>query len=409
MAFWLVTGIIGLGALTLLLLALLRRAPQVQAEAENPDIAVYRDQLKSIERDVARGVVGEDDAERARLEIQRRILEADRAAKSVVPSAEAPRGATLAMAAVCALSVLGGSYALYVWLGAPGYGDLPLQARITFAEELRENRPRQDAAEEASRLPPIPADPRHVELVERLRAAVAERGDDIRGFQLLAVNESALGNFVAAHQAQSRVIDLKGDSVRAEDYAALADMMILAAGGYVSPEAEEALTEALRRDATNGTARYYSGLLFMQTARPDMGYRMWRSLLNDSTPEDPWYDALLGQIPEAAMRAGVEFTPPALEGEALSGPTAEDMQAASEMDAEDRDAMIRGMVAGLADRLATEGGPAEEWARLIRAYGVLGEIGQADAIWKESQAVFAGSDQDLALLREAAQAAGVLQ
>jgi cytochrome c-type biogenesis protein CcmH len=48
------------------------------------------------------------------------------------------------------------------------------------------------------------------------------------------------------------------------------------------------------------------------------------------------------------------------------------MEAAAEMAPEDRAAMIEGMVEGLAGRLATEGGPPEDWARLITAFGVLG-------------------------------------
>ena len=39
--------------------------------------------------------------------------------------------------------------------------------------------------------------------------------------------------------------------------------------------------------------------------------------------------------------------------------------------------MIEGMVSGLADRLASKGGSAEEWARLIRAYSVLHEPDKA--------------------------------
>jgi cytochrome c-type biogenesis protein CcmH len=65
------------------------------------------------------------------------------------------------------------------------------------------------------------------------------------------------------------------------------------------------------------------------------------------------------------------------------------MEAAAEMAPEDRAAMIEGMVAGLAERLATEGGPPEDWARLITAFGVLGRGEQAQAVYDEALAVFA--------------------
>ncbi len=66
------------------------------------------------------------------------------------------------------------------------------------------------------------------------------------------------------------------------------------------------------------------------------------------------------------------------------------------------------MVERLGERLATEGGPAPDWARLIRALGVLGERGRAQAIFSESRQVFANQPDDIAALEDAARAAGVL-
>ena len=71
--------------------------------------------------------------------------------------------------------------------------------------------------------------------------------------------------------------------------------------------------------------------------------------------------------------------------------------------------MIRGMVDGLSNRLATDGGTAQEWARLIGALGVLGETDRATAIWAEAQTVFADRAEDLALIRSAAEQAGLTE
>ena len=77
------------------------------------------------------------------------------------------------------------------------------------------------------------------------------------------------------------------------------------------------------------------------------------------------------------------------------------------MTEEDRQDMIRGMVANLSERLATQGGTAPEWARLITAYGVLGNTDQASAIWTEAQGRFAERPEELATIRAAAEQAGV--
>jgi cytochrome c-type biogenesis protein CcmH len=79
------------------------------------------------------------------------------------------------------------------------------------------------------------------------------------------------------------------------------------------------------------------------------------------------------------------------------------------MTPEERQDMVRGMVAQLSERLATQGGSAGEWARLIAAYGVLGETDRAQAIWAEAQQRFAGRAADLEVVRAAAAQAGVAE
>ena len=54
-----------------------------------------------------------------------------------------------------------------------------------------------------------------------------------------------------------------------------------------------------------------------------------------------------------------------------------------------------------------EGGPAQDWAQLIVALGVLGDQQRAAAIWDEAQTVFAASPDAIAVLRGAAESAGV--
>ena len=77
------------------------------------------------------------------------------------------------------------------------------------------------------------------------------------------------------------------------------------------------------------------------------------------------------------------------------------------MTTEDRQEMIRGMVARLSDRLATEGGSAAEWAQLIGALGVLGQQDRAKAIYDEAKTRFAADAEALARLESAASMAGL--
>ena len=405
--FWIVAGALTLAVLALLVRALMRGRVGADPAAAY-DLRVYRDQLREVDRDLARGVISGPEAERLRTEISRRVLDADRALDAG-DSATTPGVARTVGVVLVAATVLAGAFGIYNQLGAPGYPDLPLAARIAAADDARANRPRQDAAEAQAtgRLPPAPVlEQRHADLIAQLRRAVAERPNDLQGQELMARNMVAIGDYAAAHRAQLMVVTLKGPAATATDYATLAELMIAASAGYVSPEAESALTEALKRDPSNGAARYYSGLMFAQTGRPDMAFRFWRPLLEQSGPDDAWVPAIRAQIEEIAMRAGVDYTLPEQQ---VRGPSAADVEAAADMTPEARQQMIRGMVDQLSSRLASEGGTAEDWARLIRALGVLGDVDRARAIWSEAAGVFADRPADLAVVRAAASDTGVAQ
>lgn len=418
MTFWTITALLSLIVAAALLLTLLRYRGEGSSAAH--DMQVYRDQLQELDRDLARGVLAPEEAERARTEISRRILEADRKARRI-SFARTGTGTSVA-AALMTVVVVGGAFVLYRQLGAPGYPDLPMASRIAASKESMESRPAQAVAEaQVPTTPPVQEpDPAYVKLVERLRSTLSDKSDDPRGFDLLARSESILGRYADAHRAKARAIALKADAANAEDYVQLADLLIMAAGGYVSPEAEKALRAALARDAENGIALYYSGIMFLQNGRPDLSFRIWRKLLADGPQEASYREAILAQMPEVAQLAGERYSPPAKVASSgpapfangavtLPGPDAAAVAAAGDMSDEERNQMIRGMVDRLSNRLATEGGTPGEWARLIGALGVLGDTDRARAIWGEARTVFAGKQEALAQVRQAAESAGIAE
>lgn len=409
MPFWIIATIIAVLATAPLVLVLLRNRGSNADDDGNTavELRVYKDQLSEVDRDLTRGLLSETAAKRARLEISRRMLEADsnRGTHATKDSA-LPVWAALLVGAV----VLGGGIWLYTVEGAPNYPDLPLQTRLAMAQEIRDTRLSQAVAEDtAPASPPLETpDPEHLKLLDQLRAALKNRPDDLQGHMILARNASVVGEYRDAYAAQQRVITIKGDGASAEDFASLADMMILAVGGYVSPEAEAAITKSLARDAQNGTANYYAGLMFAQTGRPDMTFQIWSRFLSNSAPDDLWVPPVRGQIEAVAQAAGVRYTLPPL-ANPLKGPTADDVEAAADMDAGDRMDFIRSMVDQLSARLANDGGSPDEWARLISSLGVLGDTSRARAIWAEAQVIFGSDANALDTVRAAAQSAGIAQ
>lgn len=382
-----------------------------QAEAANGQeraMRVYRDQLAEIDRDLARGVIPADEAERTKLEVQRRILELDRDARGDRQSSGGgPRLAAFGVLAV----MLAGAVGVYWSVGVPTYPDMPLLDRHAQAQQARADRPGQAQleAEYAEAFPgPFEFQGRDQlePMVQQLREALVTRPEDATGFRLLAQNEARLGNYRPAIEAQLRVIELAEDRVPVDDLAYLLDLMALATGGIVSPEQEAVIERILRSDPENPIALYYSGRLYAQTGRPDLTFRLWRRLHDVSAPDAPWLEEVRAALPELAQISGApryQLPPPP----SPRGPSAADIEAAQDMPPEQRQEMIAGMVDGMLARLANEGGPPQDWAQLLRALGVLERRDQASAILQEARTVFAADENALALINEAARTAGL--
>ncbi|MBM3605513.1 MAG: c-type cytochrome biogenesis protein CcmI [Alphaproteobacteria bacterium] len=408
--FWtLAAGLTAIVAFAVLAPVWRSRAAAGAEPAAAYDLRVYRDQLREVDRDLERGVIQPEDAQRLRAEIGRKVLDAD---KRLSRGRPAEGRARPLMAVLLLAALLGGAVLLYLREGVPGAADMPMGERLAAAEDAYRSRPSQAEAEAAAPARPGPdlsdEDPDYLALMDQLREAVERNPRDLRGLALLASNEMRLGNLPAARDAQQRLVDVLGDTAGATELMQLASLMIEAAGGIVTPEAEAVLARALALDPEQPQARYLQGVLLIQNGRPDRAFPIWRRLLEQGPENAPWIPSIRAAIQELAWLAGQpDYQPPA--APALPGPDADALAAAEDMAPADRQQMIEGMVAGLQDRLANQGGSPEEWARLIGALGVLGRVDQAAAIWDEAKARFGGTAEALEPIRQAARDAGLVE
>ena len=406
--FWILAA--ALTAITALaILSPLRRGRGGAAPAAAYDLRVYRDQLAEVERDLDRGVIGPDDAQRLRAEIGRKVLDADRRAALSAPAA---RGGRALWPAVALVAMLAGAVALYLREGVPGAPDMPLAERFAAADAAYRDRPTQAEAEAAAPVRPAPdlsqADPEYLTMIDQLRDAVGRNPDDQQGLALLASNEMRLGNLAAARAAQQRLVDLRGDQADAVQLMQLATLMVDAAGGVVTPEAEAVLRRALTLDPTQPQARYLQGVLLIQNGRPDRAFPLWRGLLDEGPEGAPWIAPIRAAIQDLAWLAGDdEYRAPAPPAADLPGPDADALAAAEDLSPEDRARMIQDMVDRLQQRLATQGGSPEEWARLIAALAMLDQRDQATAILTEARQRFGSAPDALAPIERAATEAGL--
>jgi cytochrome c-type biogenesis protein CcmH len=346
------------------------------------DEQVFRDQLAEIDRDLDRGVMTAAEAEGARIEISRRLLGAAAERERAADHAPGPKALSRALAGLLLVGAPLVGAALYADLGAPGLRDMPAATRA-------ENRPSQDYAESAI-VPPPPADGADTAELAQLVAELETRLDgdapDPRGLFLLARSQSQLGRFGDSWRSWRRLVEASDGDAPAAVFAAMGESMVLAAQGYVSPEAEAAFDAALARAPDNPIARYYLGSAYAQTARADAAMTMWSALLAASPADAPWVDSTRAQMAELA-----EFTGrPAPQVATL--PPARDP----------REALLEATGA-LAARLEAEGGSGPQWAQLARSWRMLGMTTEAEAAEAAARAALTG--EPLAAFEQALAAA----
>ncbi|MER9281218.1 c-type cytochrome biogenesis protein CcmI [Mesorhizobium sp. M0522] len=362
MLFWVVAAILTLGASLAVLLPLAGGSKNASAAGDH-DLEVYRDQLAELDRDMARGLIQPMEAEEARAEIARRILRLSNAGHADETTTQPSRSTRLvATAAVLLVPLV--SWGLYGQLGSP---DLPSQP---LSERLAKN----------------PADSSVDELIARAEAHLAANPSDGRGWDVLAPVYLRMQRYADAVTAYRNAIRLDGDSAARQ--AGLGEAIANAAGGIVSAEAQAAFEAALKLDPANPKASFYLAMGMAQEGRIAEATAAWQKMLAALPQGSPWRGAVEQALAESAARSVASEAP-------AKGPTAEDIDAASSMSPQDRQAMISTMVAGLDERLRQNPRDEEGWMQLVRSYAVLGKTDQARDALNRGIAVF-GADSDQA-------------
>lgn len=407
MVFWIPVGLATVITLIWTLYPLLKREKDVPAARSSYDMHVFKDQLAEIESDEQRGVITEAEAQRVRVEVSRRLLAAAKATEAEAPPPNAPKSATYGLAALLVVAVSFGGLGLYRSWGAEGMPDLPLTQNIAQQAAVQNDRPTQTEAEafvlaqraETAGMPNFEAlaqSGEDVALLAQLAEVLKDRPDDLEGHRILTRNLAAAGRFIEAHAAEDQVLRILGDAVTPEDQLEHAELMILAAEGYVSPDSISALNVVMSAMPDNPRARYYAGMALAQYDQPREAYIMWNQLLQEGPEDAPWIPTIRAVIDDLARQAGV-----AAQQAPLAGPSDAQVQAAGDMTEAERSDMIRSMVAQLTERLDAEGGSMEEWVRLIGANTVLGELDAAKQALADAKAAYADNPDALARIEAA--------
>lgn len=387
MLLWLVLAIMTAVVVGLLLHPLLTRHDGAAAASVDGGSAVYRDQLAEVDAEAARGLIGAEEAEAARREIARRLI------ASAAPADEAPATSpaaasqttpwvAVAIAALLPLVAL----VTYIQTGAPGISAQPIAARRTA--------------------PPVNAD--LAKLIDAVEARLKANPEDGRGWDVIAPVYLRLARYPEAADAYARAGRLLGESARR--LGGLAEARMLADGGRIGPEARAALTRLLELEPGHLQARFWLAFAKEQDGDLAAAATDYARLLDEAPRDVSWRPMLeerLQAVRGEAEGAKGAAMPPAAAGPAAPGPSASDIAAAERMSPADRQAMIDGMVSGLAARLEKDGRDLPGWERLIRAYTVLGRKDDAVAALGRARKSLADEPQALAALADLAKSLGL--
>lgn len=424
--FWALAAVLALLVLAGVLYPLLRD-PGRQARSAEYDLAVYHDQLAEVEHNRDRGLIGEQEAEAARAEIGRRILEADRRRQRGDAATSDGRWSIRAGAAVMVAAVAG-AFGMYTYYGAPGKDSVPFaqrdvpKSREAIAQAggaaTRGGQGMGAAMGGGSQAGGNPTDggasgggmPDIATAEKRLTERLEENPENVQGWLLLARTRMQQEDYAGARDAFGRAHDLRPDNPQIT--AGYAEAMVLANQGTVTPKAENLFQTAHAANPGDPQANHYLALADFQAGDAEAALARWKEMVANARSGAPWLKMVKQHMAAAERQLDMEpgktyaevapepaETQTAQQGGAGSGdgqggesagqpagPTREQMAAAQDMSPEARQKMIRGMVDRLSDRLESNPNDVQGWLRLARSYRVLDKPEKArDALKRASE------------------------
>lgn len=316
-----------------------RPALPVSVSSEGLNIAIYKEQLQNLERDLANGTISVAEHGATQDELQLRLLDDTEA---VPPQAvHASFWSASRMTFVFALLFPLGAAGLYAVLGTPAAIN-PVVAPKMDAEQV-------------------------TKMVEALAARLKANPDNPLGWAMLARSYKVMGRLGESEQAfikAGALIDTEPDLL--VDYADL--LAVLAKGFEGRPLV--LLNKALALNPQHPTGLMLSGVAAYRRADFAAAVAQWQKLRAVLPPGSPDIEQVDVNIADARAKAGMPAVPSA---EASKLPPI-DPAAAAGMTPE----KINQMVERLAARLKANPDDPVGWARLARAYRVQGRLAEAD-------------------------------
>ena len=273
--FALVAAGLAVVALVLVLRPLLARRAESRVSRGEANIAVYKDELRELDADVAAGTLAREDYERSRLELEARLLE-DVAAEE--PAATRPAGQRAALAVGVALPLV----ALIVYLVAGNPGALAPHPAMPDAAQIEA-------------------------MLTRLAAKLEENPGDVEGWKLLGRSYTVLGRYPQAVAAYAKAAERAPRD--AQLLADFADALAMAHGQRLAGEPERLIERALEIDGNNLKALALAGSAAYERQDYARAAQLWGRMLPLVPAESEDARSISENVEEAKKLAGIGAAP----------------------------------------------------------------------------------------------------
>jgi cytochrome c-type biogenesis protein CcmH len=273
--FWIIAALLAAVAVFFVLRPLLSRKEQGRLSRSDANISIYKDQLRELEADLAAGTLGRQDYERARLELEARLLE-DVPAVEVESAGGSGRRAALAVGIALPLLAL----AIYLAIGTPR------------ALDPREGAP--DVAQLEA-------------MVARLAAKLRENPEDAEGWRLLGRSYSVMGRFPEAVDAYAKAAQRAPRD--AQLLADFADALAMARGQRLEGEPAQLVERALQIDPKNLKALALAGSAAFERQDYANAATLWGRMLPLVPADSEDARMIAGNVEEAKKLAGIGAHP----------------------------------------------------------------------------------------------------
>lgn len=270
--FWSIGAALAAGTLLLVLRPLLARREPWSVSRRVANIAIHRDQLRELDADLAAGKIAPAEHERARSELESRLLEDADAAQDATP-----RRGGRGVAVLVGLAVPACALAIYVLIGSPGALDPRAGTHAVDSGQIEE-------------------------MVERLATRLRENPEDVAGWRMLGRSYAALGRFAEAVDAYAKAaVRAPRDADLLADFA---DALGMAHGRSLQGEPEKLIQRALEIDPNHLKALALAGTAAFDRKDFKAAAAYWQRMLPLVPPDSEDARTIRENVAEARGLAG---------------------------------------------------------------------------------------------------------